>query len=234
MNITVLCRHGLTAIVLLAGDLIAFGQASFRAPDNRLPSPYRPFVMEGGPVGYGGSGQVTVFDLKVQALNPADVEFPITLLDSQSLDSSFPISYELLWGIGLAPPTLSMGQGAMHVIGATPLGFSPFIAEVVQLDLAAIAPIPEISFREAPPIGDPILDVLRESRGLITTEPAPGGMHRISAFFDVVTEISLNGGSTWLLADDAIRLAQVPEPSSALLAVIASLAACGAISRRRT
>jgi hypothetical protein len=208
----------------------AAGQPHFLAPDNRLPSPYQPFVMDGAPVSYGPASDVTIYDLRVQALDPADVDLPDTGIDSQFFDATFPISYHMILGVGLAPPMSLQGEGTMRVQGATILGFTPFLAEVLQMDLVGLSPAPDVQFREAPPIGDPVLDLLRQSRGVITTEPAPGGMQSISAFFDVVTEFSLDGGQNWLQADDALHLVQVPEPATA---VMAGATACGMLAVRR-
>jgi hypothetical protein len=50
-------------------------------------------------------------------------------------------------------------------------------------------------------------------------------MRRIASELFILSQITLDGGATWLDADSAINLDQTPEPSSVALAAISLVAA---------
>ena len=64
------------------------------------------------------------------------------------------------------------------------------------------------------------------SLGQSTITSLPGGQFRIDSFFDIWTEMSIDGGNTWAPAAD-----QVPEPSMFALAVMGAIGFTA--SRRR-
>ncbi len=78
---------------------------------------------------------------------------------------------------------------------------------------------------------------LRESPTLASTaqivrRDIPGGEYRIASFFDVFTEMSIDGGATWTPANSSLQfISVVPEPTGLALVGIAMFA--GGISRRR-
>jgi hypothetical protein len=68
-----------------------------------------------------------------------------------------------------------------------------------------------------------------------------GGMYHIDSFFDVFTELSLDGGASWIpsnMGSDGqshptrVYLGGIPEPASIALVVIGLLGACGFTRRR--
>jgi hypothetical protein len=69
--------------------------------------------------------------------------------------------------------------------------------------------------------------MIRESPTLASTGQTSiadlgGGLYRIDSFFDIFTELSVDGGSTWMPATSSVRmdLKMVPEPSSAALLLL--------------
>jgi hypothetical protein len=81
----------------------------------------------------------------------------------------------------------------------------------------------------------------RSSTGKTTITDIGGGRYHISSFFDVFTELSLDGGATWIpsisvspasLPSGYIRITVVPEPSFIWLLTI-GMAAMGCIRDRR-
>lgn len=86
-------------------------------------------------------------------------------------------------------------------------GLGTFQTEMLQLDLIGSAP--GVMIRESP---------TKQSLGSCTIAPDGGGGYRIGSFFDVFTELSLDGGQTWTPSGEApMRFAAeqaTPEPAS--------------------
>jgi hypothetical protein len=55
------------------------------------------------------------------------------------------------------------------------------------------------------------------STGETTITDIGSGMYRIDSFFDVFTELSIDGGQTWIPGDSPMRLELIPEPATILL-----------------
>jgi hypothetical protein len=75
------------------------------------------------------------------------------------------------------------------------------------------------------------------SRGKTTITDIGGGMYHIDSFFDVFTELSIDGGMTWIPKagnrGTRVYLGGIPEPSSAVLAVLGLWAAAAGLRRQR-
>ena len=129
------------------------------------------------------------------------------------------------------------GPGTGHVVGTGALfdlngdgvinladqGTRLFDTEMVSLDLVG-APFFEI--RESP---------TKQSLGQSLVINQPGGKFGVSSFFDIFTELSLDGGATWQPASGALSVGSVgsvPEPSTLVLAAVAFVG--GALRRRRS
>jgi hypothetical protein len=79
--------------------------------------------------------------------------------------------------------------------------------EIPRLDLAGQAPgLPPFMIRESP---------TRKSEGLtrIGTSPNLSRPYNVSSFFDVFTELSLDGGQTWAPASEAAHMVLQPIPT---------------------
>ncbi len=104
----------------------------------------------------------------------------------------------------------------------------PYDSQITEMDLMAGTWV------------DPALDGLVELRidpievgtGETTFSPAGGGTFSITSFFDVFTDLSLDGGNTWIQAPSASEFdLAAPEPGSAALMLLA-VAGLAALRKR--
>ena len=71
-----------------------------------------------------------------------------------------------------------------------------FQTEMLQLDLQGTVPgLGTFMVRESP---------TRQSLGQVTITDIGGGEYQIDSFFDVFTELSIDGGATWMVGSDSI------------------------------
>ncbi len=82
-----------------------------------------------------------------------------------------------------------------------------FDAEIISMSLSGNG----ILIREDPS---------RASTGQTDIIDLGGGLYHIDSFFDVFTEISINGGSSWTPSDNSVRMTLVPEPATLGLSVL--------------
>jgi hypothetical protein len=191
---------------------------TFISHDPRLPNPDRPYVMREGAV-YGPL--VAIDDLMFSVANPAQLDTPTVtnLRGDWEFDSTFDVNYSAILSIGTAPPRLVTGTGLAHAVGIAPGGGGILSQRAYNTELLALnlnAP-PGFMFRESP--------VLR-STGVTTVEDLcpvcgpPFPTLRISSFFDVFSEVSIDGGTTWIPAAGSFRIEQIPEPATVLLVLV--------------
>jgi hypothetical protein len=122
------------------------------------------------------------------------------------------------------PTVLFQGPMEILVFAKADKTVGTFQAEVLSLDAAAFA-FPNTLLRESPTLA---------STGEVTVTDLGGGTWNIDSFFDVFTELSLNGGATWLpdvAAGTGHRLTLLPEPATLSLLVLGGLAL---LRRRRS
>ena len=92
-----------------------------------------------------------------------------------------------------------------------------FSTELLSMSLSALTPFGSLLIRESP---------TQTSAGQTTITSLGGGQYQIGSYFDVFTELSLDGGATWIpdtTGPQRITLvAPVPEPSTYALAGLAA------------
>ena len=100
-----------------------------------------------------------------------------------------------------------------------------FDTEMLALNIAGGNLPPGVMLRESP---------TRQSLGKTTITQLPGGGYHIDSFFDIFTELSLDGGQTWTPSDGVGRVTLVPEPSSVVLAILGGAGLITLARRRRS
>jgi hypothetical protein len=182
---------------------------TFRSIDNRLPNPDRPYAMTGNTVAFPSFPPFELYDLQFQPTNSSQLDIPTLNKDGNlEFDSSFDISYmaEISFGEGPAHPV--SGYGAARAKGTAPAGTNPqvFDSELLALNLFGLSTNSGVMFRESPTL---------RSTGVTTREDlcpmclSPVTYWKISSFFGVFAEVSMNGGNTWTPGGGAIHIEQV-------------------------
>lgn len=149
-------------------------------------------------------------------------------------------------GLGSPPPPSVPGACTQHSFGSTVagnfglpvFGFGSTLVEVcfnhqtgndrffdtemLQLDISGGSLPGTVLIRE---------DSTMASTGLLAIRDIGGGQYMIASFFDVFTELSLNGGQNWIRSDGSTRMTLVPEPGSLALVGLALAALAGLAGR---
>lgn len=150
------------------------------------------YVEASGPVSYAGghSFSMVAFEGSVDcapipADGVADVQVIHTFLVAR-------------WTPSGGPTTLVGGPAVltMRVVGGSPSEPRPFTMELLAMDLSGVNFPPGVGVRESPTQASPGLGV--------ADEDGPGN-YVIVSFFDVFTELTLDGGQTWAPANQSQR-----------------------------
>ena len=67
-------------------------------------------------------------------------------------------------------------------------------------------------------------DPQRASTGSTDITDTGGGLYHIDSFFDVFTELSVDGGANWIGSDYGTRMVLIPEPGIMSLLALGGLA----------
>lgn len=213
------CAALVAAAACAVGPTAAYAVApppGYESADNRIPSPTYGganevvFATAGGPVRIG-----SFFDVFTELDRHAPPPEGPPLLDS-----FFDVFTELsIEAPGLTQTGVLQANGAISV--ARRPGLPPgepvlFDTEMLAMNLAGGPLPPGVMIRESP---------TRPSLGRTTITDVGGGLYRIDSFFDVFTELSLDGGQTWNPADAPLHLVGgLPEPAAATLLGVAAVA----------
>jgi hypothetical protein len=184
----------------------------FIASDDRVPNPAKPLVPSGPTVYPGVPG------------GPIEIEMVSMSLSGPGIQSPQPAGPPATWTVNsffdafveldpITPPAPPQpGNGTGHVQGSGTGTTNRIIdTEMISLDLSS----PGIMIRESPTL---------PSTGQTSITDLGGGLYHIDSFFDVFTELSLDGGASWYPSQGPTHLSSTPEPASIVLLVAGALA----------
>jgi len=130
---------------------------------------------------------------------------------------------------GPAQPIMMGGPVETVAFGRPPGGLGTFDTEMLSMSLTG----GPVMVRESP---------TKASTGKTSIADIGGGMYHIDSFFDVFTELSLDGGTSWMpsnMGSDGqshptrVYLGGIPEPASIVLLALGVLGLAGLGGRRR-
>jgi hypothetical protein len=98
-----------------------------------------------------------------------------------------------------------------------------FDTEMLAMSLTGVTPLGPLMVRESPTL---------PSLGSTSITDIGGGMYHIDSFFDVFTELSLDGGQNWIPSQGSTRVNLCPEPASAMLVSLAFVGWASLLRRR--
>jgi len=127
--------------------------------------------------------------------------------------------FDIFFDIELTGPT-----SVMVGSGYTPGALGTFETEMLQLELSGNTPFGPALIRESP---------TKQSTGQTKVTDIGGGLYHIDSFFDVFTELSLDGGQTWIPSTGPVYVTLVPEPSSLVCLTCGAIALAAGFARRR-
>ncbi len=120
-------------------------------------------------------------------------------------------------------PANGTGPVTTKVFGKTGNIVGTFQTEMLSMSITGTSPFGPFMLRESPTL---------QSTGQTSIAPIGGGMFHINSFFDVFTELSIDGGATWIPSSGSthVDLFPDPEPTGAAMLLVVGF---GAIARRR-
>jgi hypothetical protein len=211
MNTNSCRRGGLSVVGLLYLTAVAHANVpSFVTNNQRMPNPERPYDMISGTVQFLPAYDFGLYDIQFEPTNTEQLDF-LDASKQWEFDSKFDIAYEAQVSFGLGPVHRVTGAGTAHLRGTGPVDTYPWVleTELLELNLAGLSSQPNFLFRESPTL---------RSGGKITLEDgcpqcdSPFPIWRMSSFLDIYSEVSTDGGQTWVPGDKPFRVVQQERP----------------------
>jgi hypothetical protein len=116
-----------------------------------------------------------------------------------------------MMSVNLSPPAPMSAGGPGNTLAFGKAGFivGTFNTELLSLNLNGSSPFGPFMIRESPTLA---------STGQTTITNIGGGLYRIDSFFDVFTELSIDGGNSWIPSQGSSHVVlDMPEPGTAAL-----------------
>jgi len=198
----------LAGMIVLAGTCpVAFGVITSN-PD--LPSDTGVYVsqQQGGPKYEGADLQIVLMDAVFDPLAETAVRTQVGADELETFDSILAADFSIYsggsyygGGLGeLAGPATMITSDKWDVTTGT------FDAEIVSMSLSGQIDGITLEIRESPTLA---------SNGQTLITDLGGGLYDIESFFDVFTELSVDGGGTWIPSTGSMRMDLViPEPAT--------------------
>ncbi|MFN0113880.1 MAG: hypothetical protein ACKVPY_04305, partial [Paracoccaceae bacterium] len=185
-----LLRRAATAALALAG-LVAPGHASLITSDPSLPPVGGAYVTPAGVHATYTAGALQIILSQIQHSGFSNIiRTPVGADERENFDSivsglvsvtngGFPVFTNQ--PLTLSGPVETLVQGKVgNVTGS-------FQTEMLALSLSGVSPLGPVMIRESPTL---------QTLGQTDIIPIGGGLYQIDSFFDVFTELSIDGGAT--------------------------------------
>lgn len=218
MNVSQLGIMCLGVSIFVGSASVADGRAinekglQYTGGNDQLLNPGQTYDSDGGEVKWDFPGRA-INEKGLQFEAQAGVSPVLAPGGDWTVDSFFDITYRIDLSVDGGPDVEHFGNGVAHVVGTAPGGVEPRVFQMEMLSMTMTGQLDAATpfiIRESPTLA---------SLGQSTITSLPGGQFRIDSFFDIWTEMSLDGGNTWTPAAD-----QVPEPASVALLGLGGLA----------
>jgi hypothetical protein len=219
------------AALMLTGTAVAQG---LNAPTDEFPTPGGQYESQVGGIRYPNAAVSGTVDIELVALslkspNPVNT---LTLLNRGNgefpVESFFDVFVEMsVDGGGASIDSFFDVFTELSVDGGSDAMTGLFDAEIVSMSLSSSAPQP---FPISIPNEPNTLMRLTRATGPVEISDIGGGLYHIDSFFDVFTELSVDGGNSWIagsggpLGNGGMRVTLIPEPAALSLLGLGALA----------
>ena len=156
------------------------------------------------PITYNGGGlSVILQDLQLKPNAATTVRTNFGLDEREAFD----VTLNGTASVNLSPPApfASSGNELTNTFNKVGNTTGTFNAEMLFLNLNGSSPFGPFMIRESPTLA---------TTGQTKITDIGGGMFHIDSFFDVFTELSIDGGQSWIPSSGVTRMTLVPEPGA--------------------